>query len=158
MQCMKSWGTSDRRVFVTLGDQVLEVLNDHVQRKDSDPESGGILLGHVRGENLEILEATVPTIWDKRKRYFFGRLPFGHQLFADNRWTSSNGTVRYLGEWHSHPEDLPNPSQLDSIEWKKLASNRKDARPLLALIVGRCGLYLELVSAAGNSIRLEHIE
>lgn len=158
MRRMKSWGTSDRRIFVTLSDQVLEVLKDYVQRKDSDPESGGILLGYVRGENLEVLEATVPTIWDKRKRYLFERMPFGHQLLANNRWTSSNGTVRYLGEWHSHPEDSPNPSQLDSIEWTKLAGKRKDARPLLALIVGRCGLKLELVDAAGNRIPLEHIE
>ena len=143
---------------MTISDQVQEVLQKHVQRRDSDPESGGILLGHVRGESLEILEATVPTIWDKRMRYFFERMPFGHQLLANERWTASNGTVRYLGEWHSHPEDFPIPSQLDLTEWAALAKKRKDKRPMLTLIVGRCGLHLALAFGSGVNVVLEHIE
>jgi len=155
---MNSWGTPDRRTFVTLSDQVLEVLHRHVQRRDADAESGGILLGHVRGDSLEIFEATVPTVWDKRKRYFFERMPFGHQLLASERWTASNGTVRYLGEWHTHPEDFPIPSQLDLTEWAALANKRKDNRAMLALIVGRCGLHLELAFGTGVNVQLEHIE
>lgn len=129
-----------------------------MQCEAADPESGGILLGHVRGENLEVLEATVPTIWDKRMRYLFERMPFGHQLLANDRWTASNGTVRYLGEWHTHPEDWPSPSQLDLTEWRALTKKRKDKRDMLALIVGKCGLHLELVSATRNNIVLERVE
>lgn len=158
MQRMNSWGTLDRRIFVTLRAKVLEVLQKHVQHNGSDVESGGILLGHVRGENLEIIEATVPTMWDKRMRFLFERMPFGHQLLAHESWSESNGIVRYLGEWHSHPEDWPSPSQLDLLEWKKLAKKRKDNRPMLALIVGRYGLHLELVSATGDNTSLESIE
>ncbi|HCZ9268877.1 TPA: Mov34/MPN/PAD-1 family protein [Vibrio alginolyticus] len=25
----------------------------------------------------------------------------------------SGGTVNYIGEWHTHPEDFPKPSQQD---------------------------------------------
>lgn len=158
MQHMTSWGTSDHRVFVTLSDQVLAVLRKHVQLRDSDPESGGILLGHVRGENLEILEATLPTPLDRRMRYLFERMPFGHQLIANKRWAASNGTFRYLGEWHTHPEDIPTPSGLDRAEWLKLAKGRSDQRPLLTIIVGRASLNVELVSSSGTSVTLAAID
>lgn len=155
---MKSWSTPDYRIFVTLSDQVLDVLNKHVQRTEGTPESGGILLGHVRGQNLEILEATVPTIWDKRFRYLFERMPFGHRFVANKRWAASSGTVRYLGEWHTHPEDHPTPSGIDKAEWKKLAENRADKRPLLAIIAGRVELYVELAYASSEGAKLIAIE
>ncbi|WP_369075232.1 Mov34/MPN/PAD-1 family protein, partial [Aromatoleum toluclasticum] len=58
------------------------------------------------------------------------------------------------GEWHSHPQDFPIPSGIDRSEWKWLASERKDKRPFLAVIVGNAVLHVELVSSKGDGLVL----
>ena len=105
-----------------------------------------------------IEQATVPTAWDKRFRYLFERMPFGHEAIALSRWTESQGTVRYLGEWHTHPEDYPYPSSLDRSEWNRLSAQRRDKRPMLAVIVGRKSLYVELVPSLGRGSVLTPVE
>lgn len=137
---------------------VLQVFQENVQALPGDCESGGILLGCVRGQHLEVIQATVPTKWDKRFRHLFERMSLGHRELAEGRWRDSSGTVRYLGEWHTHPENDPNPSNLDQLEWRKLAEKRQDKRPMLAVIVGRRGLYVELVPARGVGRTLAPID
>ena len=57
--------------------------------------------------------------------------------------------VRDLGEWHTHPQEVPSPSYVDLDEWKILAKGRADKRPLLAVVVGRQNLHVELMHADG---------
>ena len=123
----------------------------HAQTNIFMPESGGILLGYVREPHLEVLEATEPTCWDKRLRCFFDRSAQGHHDLAQSRWAESDGLVRYLGEWHTHPEDYPSPSLVDKSGWIKLANKRQDKRPVLAIIVGRKGLHVELIDRKGKA-------
>lgn len=136
--------------LIHLSPATLDVFARYVQDGDQAPESGGLLLGTVHGEHLIIEQATAPTIWDLRLRTFFHRSTFGHAKLALDRWRASRGTVRYLGEWHTHPEDYPTPSGLDRSEWRRLATGRKDKRPQLSIIVGRQGLHVELVHGDGN--------
>ena len=150
MQFVSGWTTPDKRTLVNFDDKILEMFRKHIQNLASDAEAGGLLLGEVRGKHLNLVEATFPTASDIRSRYSFERLPQGHAEVAQKMWTASQGTVRYLGEWHSHPQDIPIPSGLDRSEWKRLASGRKDKRPYLAVIVGRAGLHVELVSSTGD--------
>jgi integrative and conjugative element protein (TIGR02256 family) len=158
MSFMKSWATDDRKVLLNFSDAALEKFLQHIQTISCDCEAGGLLLGSVHGSNLLVTEATIPTIWDKRFRYLFERLPFGHDAIALARWKASKGTIRYLGEWHTHPEDSPRPSHLDRSEWNRLSSKRLDRRPLLAVIVGRKSLYVELVPASGRGPLLKSME
>lgn len=146
---MSSWATPNRRTLVNFAESVITVFERHIQTLPSDCESGGLLLGTVHGSNIMVIEATVPTAWDKRFQYLFERMPFGHRSIAQARWEASGGTVRYLGEWHTHPQDYPCPSGLDRSEWNKLSSKRADGRPMLAIIVGCKSLYIELVPHAG---------
>ena len=88
----------------------------------------------------------------------FERTPLGHASIALARWRASHGTVRYLGEWHTHPEDQPTPSSLDRSEWHRLAKERKDERPLLAVIVGRKVLHVEMIPAGEKVMLLQSIE
>ncbi|MGD9730340.1 MAG: Mov34/MPN/PAD-1 family protein [Gammaproteobacteria bacterium] len=99
---------------------------------------------------MHIEQATVPTVWDKRFRYLFERMPFVHEAIAFARWRASQGTVRYLGEWHTHPEEHPHPSGLDRLEWGRLSAKRRDKRPMLAVIVGRKSIHAELVPKSGR--------
>ena len=149
MQFMSSWATDDKRTLLHFSALTLETFYQHVQIRDTDCEAGGLLLGSVHGEHMLIQQATVPTTWDKRFRYLFERMPFGHEAIALSRWTASQGTVRYLGEWHTHPEDFPHPSGLDRSEWRQLSTKRQDKHSMLAVIVGRKSLYVELVPNSG---------
>lgn len=155
---MSAWGPPDRKTLVHFSEDTLEVFEGHIQHEASDSEAGGLLLGTVHGNHMLIEQATIPTKWDKRFRTLFERMPFGHRAIALSRWNASNGKVRYLGEWHTHPEDNPTPSGLDRSEWNRLSSLRLDGRPMLAAIVGRRGLYVELVPIKGRGPRLVGIE
>jgi len=154
---LRYWATPDRRVFVSLDESVLEDFQSHIQNLPSDHEAGGLLLGTVHGAHMIITEVTVPTLKDKQCRYFFERMPFGHKAIAESRWRASAGTIRYLGEWHTHPQDHPTPSGLDRTEWALLAGKRADGRPLLAIVVGRQGLHVEIVSPNENRLIMEPI-
>lgn len=145
---MTTWSTPADERFVYFSQSVLKVFERHIQ-SDSGTEAGGILLGHVRGKHLEVLEASEPTRQDRRLPYFFERMIHGHKSLADIRWQESNGLVRYIGEWHTHPQEVPSPSSIDLGEWELLAKGRSDRRPLLAVIVGRHNLHVELMHAGG---------
>ena len=149
MPFMNSWATPDRRVLLSFAESVIAVFELHIQAQPFDCEVGGLLLGAVHGASIAVVEATAPTTWDRCLRCFFERMPFGHSSIARARWKTSGGTVRYAGEWHTHPQDYPLPSRLDRTEWNKLSRKRADGRPLLAVIVGRKSLYIELVPHAG---------
>jgi integrative and conjugative element protein (TIGR02256 family) len=158
MQFMSSWATDDKRTLLHFSESTMETFCRHVQASDADYEAGGLLLGSVHGSHMLIEQATIPTARDKRFRYLFERMPFGHQAIALSRWMASHGTVRYLGEWHTHPENHPHPSGLDRSEWGQLAAKRRDKRPMLAVIVGRKSLYVELVPSSGYGWALAPVE
>ncbi|MGE6166875.1 Mov34/MPN/PAD-1 family protein [Aeromonas rivipollensis] len=148
---MSSWTTEDNRTLLHFSESVLRTFCQHIQVSEFDYEAGGILLGSVHGAHLLIEQATVPTTWDKRFRYQFERMPAEHEAVAQSRWMASQGTVRYLGEWHTHPEDHPRPSGLDISEWRQLSAQRRDNRPILAVIVGRYSLHVELAHSSGDA-------
>lgn len=153
MQFLSDWGTPDQVLLLNFGDEVLKRFRTYVQTGPL-PEAGGILLGTVHQQGLLITKATKPTRADCRMQYFFQRNETGHRVIARRNYDATNGTLRYLGEWHTHPQDVPSPSPLDILEWKKLARKRVDQRPLLAVIVGRKALYVELVYRDGLRTKL----
>lgn len=150
MQLISSWATEDRRTLLHFSESTLVTYLGHIQVNDSDCEAGGLLLGSVHGTHMLIEQATIPTAWDSRSRCLFERMPFGHEAIALTRWAASQGTIRYLGEWHTHPEDHPSPSGRDRSEWNRLSAKRLDKRAMLAVIVGRKSLYVELVPSSGQ--------
>lgn len=156
MQFMNTWKVPGGNQLVYLQQQPLEVFGRYIQDGADSKEAGGILLGHVRGDHLEIIEATEPSTWDRRFRYLFERMTFFHHRLAMKRWSDSQGLIRYVGEWHTHPQDHPIPSSIDLHEWQILAADRRDERPLLALIVGCQGLHVEYMHGTGKRAVLKH--
>ncbi|WP_256594425.1 Mov34/MPN/PAD-1 family protein [Pseudomonas sp. RIT411] len=152
LQHLTDWSAHDGRFLIHVRPCVLSVFEAYVQRNTSDPESGGILLGIVHGSHLELVHATPPFPTDRRTRYSFDRDLEGHTEIADQLWHESKGIIRYVGEWHTHPEIIPSPSGIDLIEWKTSAAKRTDGRPLLGLIVGIKGIYIQSTSASGKAL------
>lgn len=158
MRHVSDWALADDSLLLNFSDEVRGVFERNVQMGDL-PESGGVLLGTVHERGLLVTVATTPTRLDRQFRYLFERLPFGHRAVARRHWSQSAGTTRYIGEWHTHPQDIPVPSGIDLNEWRKLAKKRADKRPLLAVIVGRHGLHVELTHGNGyRELLIPYIE
>ena len=76
-------------------------------------EFGGILLGRYSDDfNTAILtDIIIPTEYDNsRSRFARGNAGIEERLKAEFKKKPS---IIYLGEWHTHPDSTPNPSQTD---------------------------------------------
>ncbi len=47
------------------------------------------------------------------------------QRIAEHAWKESNGERLYLGEWHTHPEDVPSPSRDDRTLLKNMLKHSR---------------------------------
>jgi integrative and conjugative element protein (TIGR02256 family) len=135
---------------------VLDITGAKARAEGFNREVGGVLIGYRRGSYLHVSGASVPQVRDHSSRFRFHRLPDGHQAFVDAAWRRSKGHEAYLGEWHSHPENLPTPSGVDRASWATTLA--RHGRPLVFLIVGRTGLWLSVAPVRGPLTSWRQIE
>lgn len=95
-------------------------------------ETGGILLGSIRGPHIECVEFTRAGPNDLRGAYRFTLQDRLHQRKARAAWSKSGSTVTFIGGWHTHPYGAPVPSSIDITSWMMLA--RDAGYPMLFLI------------------------
>ena len=143
---------------IRLGDTNLKILpaafhrmQAYIQDDDFKEEAGGIMLGYCMDENNYcIIEVTMPNMGDKRSRYGFWRTSVLHQRLLNGFFKRSKGKNIYLGEWHTHPEDVPKPSGLDKKSIvDQIRKSKLNSDKIFALIMGRKGLHLSLVKKEG---------
>lgn len=111
-----------------------------VQLSDEATEAGGVLIGrHILGcRDVVVDRVTIPMPGDRRRRTRFDRARRRHQEVLDEEWMRSRGTRVYLGEWHTHAEPRPRPSQIDMDDWhRRLARDHVEAEFLFFAIVGQ---------------------
>jgi integrative and conjugative element protein (TIGR02256 family) len=77
---------------------------------------------------------------DRRTRYGFVRSDPGHQRTALAAWKTSERTVNFVGEWHTHPEENPIPSHVDRNTWAD-EMRRRRYDPLIFMIAGSSAIY-----------------
>jgi integrative and conjugative element protein (TIGR02256 family) len=126
--------------LVVVTEHVLAVLAKYRQIGGQDNEAAGILLGEKRGPHIVITDLSEPGKGDLRKRNLVDRRGKHHQQKVDDCFQLSGGTVNYIGEWHTHPEDFPKPSLKDRSSW---SAHLKGGAPKIVLIVGIKGFWLE---------------
>ena len=151
------------RVFRRPGGAVVKIdavahtrMLEFQQWEDHHAEAGGILLGrHLLGcRDVVIDEVTSPMQGDLRMRMAFHRSMAPHQQVIDERWRASEGTCLYLGEWHTHPEPHPIPSQVDLEDWlRRLGEDHFEGPSLFFIIVG----LHEVRAWEGNRRRKEFV-
>jgi integrative and conjugative element protein (TIGR02256 family) len=127
----------------SVSSSALDLLYQFKQVDPSDPERGGVLLGRliVDSDDVVVDEITTPGPNDKWGRYFFRRSRNDTQKRIVDAWNESGHTRHYLGEWHTHPEALPQPSCKDRCNWRRIAKKavyEQDA--LFFLIVGQSSI------------------
>lgn len=124
---------------------LLQRLENFRQINITTPEAGGILMGYRRGMHTHVTEATFPASEDVQSRFGFVRRAAHHKHIAVRRWKDTGETLDYVGEWHTHPEDDPAPSDIDIHHWMKIT--RSSTRPMVFVIIGRkrnwCGVGWE---------------
>lgn len=139
---------SVRKIKIT--ENITNLFKQYIQ-DGKEPESGGILIGREdkNNGNLIIEYATYPMKKDIRKRYRFYRKDKGHIEYYNKIYKENNGIYAYVGEWHTHPENIPEPSFIDKKNWKKIWNQKEDG-DLFNVIVGtkeiiiwKCNLKIE---------------
>ncbi|OUQ49491.1 Mov34/MPN/PAD-1 family protein [Lachnoclostridium sp. An118] len=117
----------DEKRVIKITNTIVDLLWNKRQLIYSYPESGGILIGreNITNNNLIIEFATSPMPEDIQKRSRFIRKDSGHLEFYQNLYNENNGIYRYVGEWHTHSERIPEYSMIDKKNWKKILKNDK---------------------------------
>ena len=130
------------------------ILTKHRQLEPTTDEAGGILLGRILDGGVMVVDTvTGPGGGDRATRFGFRRSKRRAQRAVDRSWHESAGYTNYLGEWHTHPEDVPNPSHVDLGNWSKiLVRTQCEQDSLLFLIVGRLQARLWLGQRVAGAI------
>lgn len=104
-------------------------------------ETGGVLLGyHDFNLNMIVIVAALPAPPDSQAGpTFFVRGSQGCFEAVETASRQTDGMVRYIGEWHSHPDGHSSqPSATDIIQLQSLAhSMQQDGLPVIQLIVAQ---------------------
>jgi integrative and conjugative element protein (TIGR02256 family) len=126
---------------VRISPNVLNVFKKYEQYPGRR-ESGGILLGYAYDDYDEIVKVTTPSRMDFRSLFFFNRSKRPAQFHINKSWLKSSGTLIFLGEWHTHCEVNPKPSQIDRNMIKKVFTETiMDISYLYLIIVGLNDTY-----------------
>lgn len=110
-------------------------MAQHRQLNAKALEAGGQLFGTVSEEVVRVVKATGPYRKDERSRSRYRSHPGIAQQMID---TQSRVGLLYLGEWHSHAQDMPSPSPYDIAAMTTLQARSKlNTTSILLFIVGR---------------------
>ncbi|MBT2618457.1 MULTISPECIES: ribosomal-processing cysteine protease Prp [unclassified Bacillus (in: firmicutes)] len=132
--------------YIAFTEEVIKFFDKYKQYNHTQYESGGILLGKVYNDIIIIDQISEPSIEDKSGRFYFVRNVKKAQKIVEEAWKESNCERIYLGEWHTHPEDIPTPSRDDKILLKNmLKHSRMEIDFLFMVIIGRISPYFAVI-------------
>lgn len=104
------YGLEPGGASIILTDTVISKIVRHRQLSIKDKEAGGQLFATFDNYNTVVIEATEPKFLDKRSRYSFVPNLFLQKKDIRSQYKKGN---HYIGDWHSHPEPIPTPSDDD---------------------------------------------
>jgi integrative and conjugative element protein (TIGR02256 family) len=118
-----------------LTDQVLDHFARNKQCRFYQRESGGQLFARFVGADTIIDEATGPRRADWRTRFSYRAHRPAEQREIEARFALG---LHYVGDWHTHPEDRPTPSDNDLQTIADIANKSEHAlNGLILIIVGK---------------------
>jgi integrative and conjugative element protein (TIGR02256 family) len=140
------------RRFLVIKAEVLGHFANFRQIKIWQREAGGQLFGTFEESTITIRHATGPYKKDIRFRNRF--TPCRKQEHSDIGYYYSMGQ-QFIGNWHTHPEDVPYPSETDcSNTRERFLRSDHQLLAFTMVIVGRSafplGLHVGLVNGSGH--------
>jgi len=140
---MKTFIRNNRKINIS--ETVIEIFEKFKQKNKKDNESGGILIGQIKDDEIFILKASIPNKFDKASRYYFECNKDAAQIIINYEFYNSGRKSIYIGEWHTHPENTPTPSSIDKRMIKEQFKKNKLNEPFLILIIqGLEDIYVSL--------------
>ncbi len=128
-----------RTISLKITKGVSAQFETYIKTYDYKIESGGILVGILESvhNTFEITDITEPFGKDERTKYRFQRSEYGHQEAMNRLWEQSGYKKTYLGEWHTHDEEIPTPSVIDLKNWIRISSRKtNNSNKLFFIIIG----------------------
>lgn len=117
-------------VLVEVQDEIMKWL----QYDEESMEAGGCIVGYQHKEttNVTLEKVSHPYMQDYRNRIHFTMRDPRHTVFLQKEQRKKS---YYMGVWHTHPEDVPHPSETDIIDWKQSVKNEKSGCPYIFFII-----------------------
>ena len=141
-------GDSGETVIVS--DTVIKHFTTHQQHRRSQAEAGGQLFGTISEKIITIDEATGPRRSDRRTRYSYIPDRKVEQREINDRFLRG---VHFLGDWHTHPELKPHPSETDLRNMREcVRKSRRSLAAFLLIIVGTDQLPAGLHASLHNGL------
>lgn len=100
------------RTVLRFTPEVVGVLSKYAQAKVNSKEAGGMLFARFADGLISIDHVTTPSPFDIRSRFAF-RPSLAHQ--RDMILKQFSKGLHFIGEWHTHPQHRPHPSQQDIL-------------------------------------------
>ena len=123
--------------------EVVEELKGYTQREGN--ELCGVLMGTQFGENSYRISRISPPCIKRHSRCGCELDATLANHFIEEDYEKSGHTRFYIGEWHTHPENIPIPS---SIDYNSIEDNYQTASLvvpfLLMIIVGMESFYVSV--------------
>jgi len=105
-------------------------------------ETGGVLMGFVNNNTIFVEKVSNGGSKAIHEYLYFRADPNYVNMFIDIESANSNGQLRYVGEWHTHPQLVPEPSEKDLNSLFEIAETSNDF--CLLLIIGAFDFEVDL--------------
>lgn len=131
-----------RKGLVLIHYPVVALCEAHASKCAGKNETGGILIGSLRGPHVEIATFTDAGPADSSLPFQFIRQDPRHQTAATRAWKESDARKTFLGEWHTHPSGDAKPSSIDTTSWRKLAEKQRTQMVFIVIAPGTWSPFL----------------
>lgn len=113
-------------------------IHDFIERQARERfpnETGGILVGHIRGDVVHVTAASDSGPAAAESPSGFLRDGKHCQTFLEDAMTASDGAVTYVGEWHSHPQHGAMPSHTDVTSLAEISTDQNFNTPAPVMLI-----------------------
>ncbi|WP_319478568.1 Mov34/MPN/PAD-1 family protein [Marispirochaeta aestuarii] len=119
--------------YISISPLVEENLNNYIQIA-SQPESGGLLFAEFKLPEIHIADISVPYENDIKRMFLFIPDQKHQQHVIKKKFQKG---LHFVGEWHTHPQNHPEPSQLDIYSMRdSFRSSSHELNYFIMLILG----------------------
>lgn len=136
---MQAIEIGDGRQTIVFSDRVIKHMMSNRQRAFWQTEAGGQLFAYLTPFEVHVVDATGPRQTDKRTRTSYIPDRRAEQREIDARFRSG---LIYVGDWHTHPEADPHPSNRDISSISEcFAKSQHRLSGFLLVIIGFTSLW-----------------
>ena len=145
------FGDQELGLEIVFNTEVLAHFDRYRQTSCWKREAGGQLFSVISEKQWQIVKATGPRLSDFRRRFQFFPDHIAEQSEINELFNSG---LHYVGDWHTHPEARPKPSQLDLSSMTETVRNSIHQLPGFLMVISGtedcpAGLWVSFHLAVG---------